>query len=71
MARYILVSKQKAYEKGLIDCNSVVRSNGHEVILTEDDVTRLGDLDTIVPELGATVLTASEALKLLEKKEWE
>ena len=45
MARYILVSKQKAYEKGLIDCNSVVRSNGHEVILTEDDVTRLGGYD--------------------------
>lgn len=71
MAKYILIPRQAAYEKKLIDCNSVVRTNGNEVIMTEDDVTRLGDLETIVSELDAKILTTKEALKLLEKKEWE
>lgn len=68
--RYVFIDRNIALEKGLITENSVCRTNGTEVILTEDEVSRLGKVDDVVNEAGGRIMTLKEALKELEKKEY-
>ena len=71
MARYIFISKEIALEKGLITESSACRQNATQVVLIEDELKKLGDdIDKVIEELKAVAMDTQQALKELEKKEW-
>lgn len=71
MARYIFIDRKKALEKGLITSESVCRQNATTVVLIEDELKKLGNnVDKVIEELGATVMDTKQALKELQKREW-
>lgn len=71
MARYIFIDRKKALEKGLITSESVCRQNATTVVLIEDELKKLGNnVDKVIEELGATVMDTKQALRELQKREW-
>ncbi|MFA6728912.1 MAG: hypothetical protein WCS17_11985 [Prevotella sp.] len=69
--KYIVASIEKA--RGNITCNIDARrqdSNGR-VLLNEIDLKRLdGTLEERAKQIGGTILNESEALELINTKEW-
>lgn len=63
--RYVLIDRKTALEKGIIKEDTVCRTDGTSVLVTEDEARKGGKAE----ELGE-VLTAKEALKLLEQRSW-
>lgn len=70
MARYIFIDRKTALEKGLITENSACRQNATTVVLIEDEVARIIPIDKAVEELGAVSMDTDQALKELQKKDW-
>ena len=70
MARYIFLDKKTALEKGLITESSACRQNATTVVLIEDEVSKIIPIDKAVEESGARVTDTEQALKELQKKEW-
>lgn len=70
MARYIFINRQKALEKGLITSDSACRQNGTTVVLIEDEVAKVMPVEKAVEELGAVVMDTAQALKELQKRDW-
>lgn len=70
MARYIFIDRKKALEKGLITSESACRQNATTVVLIEDELKKLGNVDKVIEELGATVMDTKQALRELQKREW-
>ena len=71
MARYIFIDRKKALEKGLITSESAGRQNATTVVLIEDELKKLGNnVDKVIEELGATVMDTKQALRELQKREW-
>ena len=63
--KYVLIDRKTALEKGVIREDTVCRTDGTNVLVTEDEAKRGGR-----PEELGEVLTAKEALKLLEQRSW-
>lgn len=71
MARYIFIDRKTAIEKGLITSESACRQNATTVVLIEDELKKLGDdVDKVIEELGAVAMDTKQALKELQKREW-
>ena len=67
MARYIFIDRKTALEKGLITSESACRQNATTVVL----IKKLGDdVDKVIEELGATAMNTTQALRELQKREW-
>ena len=62
---YVLMDRKDALEKGVIKEDSVCRTDGTHVLVTADEARKGGN-----PEELGEVLTAKEALKLLEQRSW-
>ena len=62
---YVLMERKDALEKGVIKEDSVCRTDGTRVLVTADEARKGGN-----PEELGEVLTAKEALKLLEQRSW-
>ena len=70
MARYIFIDKKIALEKGLITENTACRQNATTVVLIEDELKKLGDVEKVIEETCAVAMDTAQALKELQKKEW-
>ena len=64
--RYVLIDKKTALGKGIIQEDTVCRTDGVRVLVTEDEAKKGGN-----PEELGEVLTAKAALKLLEQRSWK
>lgn len=63
---YVLMDRKDALEKGVIKEDTVCRTDGVRVLVTEDEAKKGGN-----PEELGEVLTAKAALKLLEQRSWK
>lgn len=64
--KYVLMERTTALGKGIIQEDTVCRTDGVRVLVTEDEAKKGGN-----PEELGEVLTAKAALKLLEQRSWK
>lgn len=68
--RYVFIDKNIALQKGYIKPNCVCITNGTVVVIAEDELSKFGDINTIIAESGAEVYNAKDALKIINQKNW-